>query len=618
MKTQMKLICILAFMFSLIAGMSMAATPTCSDLATNPTYGLAGNPIIIGPTAVLTPKAGSNAAYCQVNFTYSSRGYPGYPYAPTPPNNVQQVKIRVGLPLNDTDGGTGGDPTYGVGAWNGRTRGLGGGGCAGSVGSVTTATNAGYVGSSTDTGHPTNSVPYSGCGFPFIDDHTWNIGLIHDFIIDGITAQVHMAKAIAASYYGKAAYKNYWDGCSTGGRQGLALAQMHPEEIDGWLVGAPAVNWERFQTAQMWGQVVAKDMGLTPSGSTGPISAAKLNQTAASAVAACDGDDGVVDGLVNDPRTCAFRATANICGAPTAPATNCLTATEAAVIDTAWAGPRNSYGLKIFPGYPKTGSLGGMGATPPSTGEWQLRWNRQDATYDWHNVTMGTYQYEAEIGSTSAIGPFTDTMSVNLDPVRDNGKKILMWNGTADNSIMADNSVEYYKTVAAHYGNGTPDFGALQSWYRYFRAPNVGHCGGGTGPQPQNLFETMRTWVETGVAPDTILAKGGSMYGTSVPNRTRPLCPFPTTAIYKGTGSTEDASNFYCGGNLDSKDAICFGLITPYQEETQNQLQAYGKYNPATCNPNSKVPINKGTGNPAVSELFTGYNYFEPSDGDTP
>jgi hypothetical protein len=608
MKTQKKLICVVAFLFFLISSPAIAGENgkdgegryhdrdgghrhgkhhqeplTCAQLATDPD--LVGNPYVFNLTVT---QYGDLSPRCEVNFTYSSRGGPKHGYAV---GETQQVKIRVGLPLNSVDGGIGGDPIHGEGAWNGRTQGLGGGGCVGTVGSVTSATNAGYVGSSTDTGHvnlgaptcpdPTNPLCNS-CSFALQPDpYRLNIGRLNDFVIDSLIAQVRWSKVIAEIYYDKKPFKNYWSGCSTGGKQGMALAQHYPEELDGWLIGAPGVNYGRFRLSQMWGQIVTKDL------LGGPISTAKLNQANASAIAACDGNDGVLDGIITDSRSCYFSATANICGTSTAPPSNCLTPTEAEAIDLMWDGPRNLWGKKVYYALSRGAPLTGWnGATPVGTGLSQTWWNHQDLYFDWKTITMADYGAEAELGSDTN-GDIINTMDVKLDRVRDGGKKILMWHGEADNSIEVDNSLNYYIRVASHFGkhDGTPDFGALQSWFRYFRAPGVWHCGNGPGPQPQNLFETMVNWVENGAAPDTILALGGS-----VSTRTRPLCPFPQKAIYDGVGDPNVASSFHCGGNVQTKEAICAGLVTPYKEETENELQSYGKYNPAACNPHSKVP----------------------------
>ena len=457
------------------------ALPTCSKLATDPANGLARKPIIRSPTSTLVPASGPNAGYCRVDFILSERGGPEFGYAV---GEQQRVTLRVGLPLNSADGGTGGVQ----GAWNGKTRnGGGGGGCEGSVGAVTSATNTGYVGSSTDGGHVGGD-----CSFVLAPDgNKLNIGLIRDNFYDSVLAQVQWAKTLAKTYYGMAAARNYWDGCSTGGRQGFALAQKFPEELDGWLVGAPGVNYGRFRTEQIWGQVVMKDLV------GGPISAAKLNQATASAIAACDTLDGIADGILNDPRLCTWSATNNICGRPGAPATNCLTEAEATAIDMIWDGPRNSHGKKVFPGYSRGASFTAINGTTPSiTATAQIQWNHQDASFDWHTLTIAGYAAEAELGS-NVNGDLINVMSPALEKIRDGGKKILMWQGTADQLIQTENSLNYYDYVANYFSGGTPDFSVLQPWFRYFRAPGVAHCGGGNGPQPVGLFEAMVNWVET-------------------------------------------------------------------------------------------------------------------------
>ncbi len=223
----------------IFAPVTALALPSCLDLRDNPAYGLAGRADVLNLTASLTT-TGANAR-CEINFIYSSRGGPEFGYDE---GERQRVTIRVGLPRNSRDGGAGGVE----GAWNGRTRALGGGGCVGSVGSVTSATSTGYVGSSTDSGHIGGD-----CLFALQPTPTrLNVGRLNDFIVDSLLAQVRWAKAIAETYYGLAPARNYWDGCSTGGRQGFALAQRYPEELDGWLVGAPAVNYGRFRIAQIW------------------------------------------------------------------------------------------------------------------------------------------------------------------------------------------------------------------------------------------------------------------------------------------------------------------------------------------------------------------------------
>jgi hypothetical protein len=515
----------------------------CAELATDPANGLLGHPAVKSVNSLVIAAGGTNAAYCQVNLLYGT-------------SPEQNINIRVGLPLNSVDGGTGGVE----GAWNGRTQGIGGGGCAGSL-NVTAPVNAGYVGSGTDTGHTGGN-----CEPGVNEDGTYNFQFIQDFIRNAIKQQVLFSKSIARTYYAEKPAYNYWNGCSTGGRQGYLLAQELGTELDGVLANAPAIYWTRFQTAQMWGQIVMKDLV------GGPIAAAKLSQATASAVAACDAADGVADGVIDDPRTCKFSATANICGTPTAPAANCLTPAEAEAIDKIWDGPRNEKGNKVWFGLDRGTNLSGLNGTNPfALGVTQFHWNTHDRNFDWRTVSEDGYPQVAQDGSRN-IADVTDTFG-DLDTFHRHGGKLLTFVGANDQLIMPRGVINYYRQMASRYGKGDePDFERLQRFYRLFRAPGVAHCGGGAGPQPQNLFNTLVSWVENGVAPDQILAQNTTTGGI----RTRPLCPYPQTAIYKGSGSTDEAANFRCGGNLEKARLVCPDVLTRYKHEVKGRLDFKG------------------------------------------
>jgi len=512
---------------------------TCAQLATDPAAGLLGGRFIKSVMSAVVPATGANASFCQVDVLFGT-------------SPEQNINVRVGLPLNSLDGGTGGVQ----GAWNGRTQGIGGGGCSGSL-NVAAPVNAGYVGSGTDTGHTGGN-----CEPGVNADGTYNLQFINDFIRNGIKQQVLLSKAVAKTYYAMPPVYNYWNGCSTGGRQGYLLAQELGRELDGILASAPAMYWTRFQTAQMWGQIVMKDLV------GGPITAAKLNQTTASAVAACDAADGVVDGVIDEPRTCEFSAKANICGAATAPAANCLTEAEADAIDRIWDGPRNAKGKKIWFGLDRGTSLGGLNGTNPfALGVTQFHWDEHNTAFDWKTVVADAYAQVAQDGSRN-IADVTDTFG-DLDTFKRSGGKLLTFVGANDQLIMPQGVIHYYRQMAARYGrHDEPDFKRLQNFYRLFRAPGVGHCGGGAGAQPQNLFGALVAWVENNDAPETILAQNT----TGGVTRTRPLCPYPQTAVYRGSGSTDDANNFFCGGNLETRDVVCDSVLAKYKHEVNGPL----------------------------------------------
>ena len=544
MKNQRRLVIVAAFLFFLIFSPTIgSALPTCTDLAVL----IAADPNVLAATSVITPAAGTTPAYCQVNLT-----------------QYHAINIRVGLPLSTTDSGTGGIE----GAWNGKVQNLGGGGFAGSVGSVTGPVASGYVGSSTDTGHSTawcnainpdtgqpNSLLNCGSGGAgFVLDRNNNLidYQVTDFITDSLHAQVTWALELTHLYYGMRAIRNYWNGCSTGGRQGFEMAQKYGELFDGFLVGSPAMNWNRFQTAELWPPVVVKDL-VGPGG----VSAAKSNAANAAAVAACDANDGVVDGIINEPRRCSFDARTLICtGAQNDPPT-CLTPAEADAINKIWDGPRNQRGDRLWGG-PTFGTSFGI-VLPGGVNAgglmlpYELYWVHQDPNWDWHQqLTLENFTAELKLSDQKfEATASTDDPDLNkvayrhflrpdLDKVRKRNGKIIHYHGIADPLIIPFGSYNYVSRVFDRYG--VED---AQSFMRSFFYPGNGHCGGGAAPliNGTDLFNALVNWVENGVAPDYIVASQNLGGGIT---RTRKICNYPDEAVYKGSGSTDDQSSFKC------------------------------------------------------------------------
>jgi hypothetical protein len=521
----------------------MAAPPSCAGLADK----LEQRASVKSATSSVVVADQGNPGYCLVQVLYGK-------------SDDQNINVIVALPLSAADGGRGGMQ----GAWNGRTQGVGGGGCSG-VSSVNSAMlnalKAGYVTSGTDLGHVGGD-----CEPGVNEDGTYNMQFIQDFIRNALKQQILLSKAIAANYYRMSAAYNYWNGCSTGGRQGYLLAQELPDELDGILANAPAIYWTRFQTAQMWGQIVMKDMV------GGPIDPAKLTQAAASAVQACDANDGVVDGVIDDPRTCKFKANENICGRPGAPTANCLTPREAAAVNKIWDGPRNRNNDRIWFGLDRGTSFALSGPVPFALGVTQFHWNEHDRTFDWKTVSMDEYPRVAQHGSRNIAG-VTDTVKP-LDGFRAYGGKLLTFVGGNDQLIYPRGVINYYREMAVRYSRWpyrhTPDYSNLQKFYRLFRAPGVGHCGGGAGPTPVDAFGALVDWVEHNKPPKTLLAAGGS--AAPATGRTRPLCPYPQTAIYNGSGDINDASSFHCGRYIDTRKTVCNDVLLDFKHEVKGRL----------------------------------------------
>ena len=531
--------------------------PTCAQLNTDPVFGLAGNPVVIQHSTTLVPAAGTNPAYCRVDFVVSERGGPQFGYAV---GEIQRVGLRVGLPANTADGGSGGGAA-GQGAWNGKVRNLGGGGLVGAVGGVTAATNARYVGSSTDSGHTGNDP-----GFGVIQaTHELNLGKIEDFFSESIRLQYQWALRLAESYYLKPASRNYWDGCSTGGRQGLVLASKYGDDFDGFLIGAPHTNHTRNSSGGSFRQWANKDLAA------GSVTDAKFAATIDRLVAACDSLDGVVDGLLNEPRACKASAKLNVCGEPDAAAPpNCLTPLEADVVDIALDGSRNDLGKRVW--FP-SGRGTDLSLALPATGQGGngiFAWANKDLNFDWRTGPRSNWDDLVQL-ATNTFADYIDMGTPNLTRAKDHGAKILMWHGSADNQISFQSNIYYFSKVLDFYGGDAN----VSPWFRFFLAPGVNHCGGGAGPQPQNLFNTLVAWAEGGDAPNSILSSGGG--------RARPLCPFPQTAIYDGTGDPNVATSFSCGGNIQTKEAKCDGLITTFKHEAEGGLESLGGEDDISC-----------------------------------
>jgi hypothetical protein len=432
--------------------------------------------------------------------------------------------------------------------WNNRFQAVGGGGFAGAISwsGLGPVVQSGYATASTDTGHAA-AVPALGAldgsfGFDANGNLAW--GLIEDFSYRSLHQLAIKSQALIKAYYGSPAQYTYWNGCSTGGRQGLAMAQRYPNDYDGILAGAPAINWDRFQIAQLWGQTVQKeDAG-------GPIAACKLSLATSAALAACDASDGVADGVLRDPRTCKFDPQALVCGAGQS-GCGCLTAGEASAIRKIWDGPRDAQGNLLWYGIERGADFNGLsGPQPFPITPWHYKWVEHDPNFDVGTVTSAQYsKYMAD--AVNLLGDVIGTNNANLESFHAAGGKVIMWHGWADQLIYPRATVAYYNSVVQASGaQGANEF------VRLFMAPGVAHCGGGPGPnvfgqspsngagttQNNDMFKALVRWVEHGTSPEFIIA-------TRVDNgvtTTRQLCRYPQIATYTGVGNPGDWSNFYC------------------------------------------------------------------------
>ena len=424
------------------------------------------------------------------------------------PSSDSEIKIEVWMPMAD---------------WNRKLDVLGSQGWAGSIGyaGMREALRHGYATTSTDTGHT------GGTG-AFALEHPERLV---DFASRAQHEMTMKAKSIVAAFYGSAAKFSYFDGCSTGGRMALTEAQRFPEDFNGIIAGAPA-NFSSHQAAQML--AVARAMhddetGFIPPSKYGLLHEAVLN--------ACDALDGVKDGVLENPTQCHFDPGVLECKGDDAP--TCLTAKQVVAARKVYApllNPRTKQ--VIFPGLAPGSELGwGLLAGPqPQSFPNDIY---QDVVFRDPHWDYKTLDFDRDITrAEQASGGILDAVDPNLRSFFARGGKLLQYHGWSDQAVAPENSINYYKSVSRVVGAKQ----VAQS-YRLFMVPGMGHCAGGEGTSTFDMLTAIDAWVERAQPPERISA---SRVRNGVADRTRPLCRYPQTAVYSGSGSTDDAANFIC------------------------------------------------------------------------
>jgi len=434
--------------------------------------------------------------------------------------------------------------------WNGKFDGVGNGGFAGSIGygGLAEALRAGFAAAATDTGHEARGT-----------DARWALNhpeKIVDFAYRAIHLTAATGKAIVQDFYGNAPRWSYFASCSNGGRQALMEAQRFPGDYNGIIAGAPANYWTHLLAEAIWNTqaVLAKPGSYIPPTKLPAISHAVL--------AACDARDGVKDGILNDPRQCHFNPQTLLCKG--SDSTSCLTAPEVTALKKIYAGPSNSNGQSVFPGFLPGAELGPNGWAPWITGTaprksldyafgTQFFSNMMFNNPSWKFQTLN---YNGDLRLTDQkMGPILNATNPDLTKFKKLGGKLILYHGWNDPAIPAINTVNYYRSVVAHMGLRPAD-----RFVRLYMVPGMQHCGGGPGPDSfgaymsngadprHNMFSALERWVEHGKAPREIIAtkyKDPSKPAGGA-EMTRPLCPYPEAAKYKGHGDTKDAAHFVC------------------------------------------------------------------------
>ncbi len=426
--------------------------------------------------------------------------------------------------------------------WNGRFYMIGNGGHAGEnmedagrTSQRATALEYGFAFAQTNTGHEASKEP----GGSFVMS---NPQKALDYAYRAVHLTAVTAKDITKDYYGKAVSKSYWNSCSNGGRQGLIEAQRYPEDFDGVIANAPWVDQTGFTIGAMWNQKALSEA---------PVSAAKLSMVGAKVMEKCDAVDGLKDGLIDDPRKCAFDARKDVpacrAGADTA---DCLTSAQAEAIMKVYGGPVSN-GKSFFPGY-----MPGSEATVGANSQWigmivPGQPNAKPADFNLAEGTMRylvpvppqpdydykTFDFDRDTALLNDWSKKADAKNTDLSKFRKEGGKLMMTYGWADPILQPMMGVKYFEDAVVKNGPNTTDF------FRLFMVPGMAHCGGGLGTDRFDSITAMVNWVEKGKAPDSMLA---SRVVNGQVQRTRPLCAYPKVARYSGQGSIDDAANFSC------------------------------------------------------------------------
>lgn len=408
-----------------------------------------------------------------------------------------------------------------VSGWNGKFQGVGNGGFGGVIRfeALGAAVVRGYAAAATDTGHTGASV-----------NAEWALNhpeKVIDFGHRAIHETTVKAKAIITAFYGAAPKRSYFASCSNGGRQALMEAQRYPEDYDGVIAGAPANYWTRLFANAVW------DM-LALAGKGAYIPAAKLPAIQNATLAACDAQDGVKDGVIENPPACRFDPSALLCqGAET---DACLTAPQLAALKKLYAG-------KAFPGYAPGGEAAQSGWALWITGTAPERslMHTFGAQYFRHMVFSNpewdyrTFDLDRDLKAAEAkTGAILNAVNPDLSRFQARGGKLILYHGWCDAAIAPQNAINYYQSVAEKMGAAK-----TAGFVRLFMIPGMQHCGSGSITNPEDDMDAaLERWVEQGVAPERIVVPLGP--------RKAPLCAYPAVARHKGQGATDDPANFDC------------------------------------------------------------------------
>ena len=498
---------------SVVALAGAASLASRSLHAVSPCASLAGLALPGGSIAQAEDvSAGALAAPAQLNAALV-RSLPAFCRitATLRPSTGSEIKIETWLPAS---------------GWNGKFQAVGNGAFSGAINyaALAAAITRGYAASSTDTGHSGGSASFALDHPEQVDDFGWRA--VHEMSV--------AAKRIIAAYYQSPAKYAYWNGCSAGGRQGMKEAQRFPADFDGIIAGAPALDWTSRAS-----QAVRIAQRLETSAAA-RLLAGDRERLHRAVLEACDAADGVRDGLLENPSTCGFDPVSLQCRTGSGGDSGCLTPEQVETARSMYSPMKNAATGRAITGLERGSELGwtdlGWTGSARATGLDHFRFLVfHDPRWDVSQFRGAADVARAEESDNHTI----NALDPNLKPFIDRGGKLIQYHGWGDPQISPGNSTQYYSRVLEVLGGKSK----VDAAYRLFMVPGMGHCGGGEGPNTFDTLAALEDWVERGRAPDRIIAAHSA---NGAVDRTRPLCPFPQTAVYTGAGSINDAANFVC------------------------------------------------------------------------
>jgi feruloyl esterase len=421
-------------------------------------------------------------------------------------------------------------------SWNDRFEMVGNGGTAGtiSMGAVDNALRKGFAAASTDTGHDAAKEALATFAYQTPENPNGHRKFL-DFAYLAVHETAVLSKQVIHAYYGADPRYSYWVGCSTGGRQGLQEAQRYPEDFDGLVVGAPGLFNTGNSMRRIW-------VGQSQVGA-GAIPVEKLPALNKAVYDKCDAVDGLKDGIIDDPRRCKFDASHDVPKCAGEDTAACFTAAQIEALGKIYGGPHDSKGKLLFPGEP----VGSEQVWPDNfiapdktvlpRAESQMKFAMLDPPPG-PSWSFTSFNFDTDPPRLAKAAAELNARNPDLATLKKRGGKILQYSGWADQQVNPLPGIEYYETVSKRMGDA-----ATRDFYRLFMVPGMFHCNGGPGCNTVDWLAAVMEWVEKGNAPAQLT---GAHVEKGTTARTRPLCPYPQVARYKGAGSIDEAANFVC------------------------------------------------------------------------